>query len=402
MPPKRIAVATLVLAILGLAISVVLISVHRNLAATTGYTSFCNVSESVNCDVVLSSDYAYFAGLPIAWWTALTYAGWVVMAIVVLASARASRRRLIASVLFAVATWSFGFSLYLAVVSVAVVHAVCLLCSGLYLVNAGLFVTTWMLLGSTRTEGRSPARLREQWRRRTWLVATGAGLAVASFLIFALWEAFGRAPESLSPEEVARRYPEFHAWYTAQPIASVTTPSRHVKGGPGSVVIVEFSDFQCPHCGRAFDNLKRVLPRFGTDVQVVFHHFPLDSSCNPMVPASAHAYACLAAVASECAGAQGRFWQYHDLLFEHQSALDRDSLVRYADRLGLDHAQFLACLDSDPPREAVRRDIEAAKALGITSTPTFFLNGRTLRGALETDKFEYAIRLERAAHRAGG
>lgn len=402
MPLKRAAVATIVFAITGMLISGVIASVHRNLAKTTGYTSFCNVNESVNCDVVLSSDYAYFAGIPVAWWTLLTYAGWAAIAAVLLATRRASRRRQAATVLFAFATWSLGYSIYLAVVSVAILHAVCLLCSGLYLLNAALFVSAWFLLGATRTDGRATGRERDRWRRRTRLVATGAGLAVAAFAALALWEAFGRAPESLSAEEVARQYPEFHAWYTSQPIATVTTARRHVKGGPGSVVIVEFSDFQCPHCGRAFSNLKRVLPRFGTDVQVTFHHFPLDSSCNPYVPASGHAYACLAAVASECAAAQGHFWEYHDVLFEHQSALDRASLITYADRLQLDRAQFLTCLDSDAPREAVRRDIEAAKALGITSTPTFFLNGRTLRGALDLDKFEYAIRLERATHRAGG
>jgi protein-disulfide isomerase len=167
------------------------------------------------------------------------------------------------------------------------------------------------------------------------------------------------------------------------------------------VVIVEFSDFQCPHCARAYRDLKRVLPRFRSDVQVVFRHFPLDKSCNPAVTASAHPYACLAAAASECAAAQGRFWEYHDVLFEHQSALGRDHLVRYADDLGLDRARFLACLDSDAPRVAVRSDVAAAEKLGIKSTPTFFLNGRVLRGALESDKFEYAIRLERAANRAG-
>ena len=101
-------------------------------------------------------------------------------------------------------------------------------------------------------------------------------------------------------------------------------------------------------------------------------------------------------MASECAAAQGRFWEYHDLLFENQSALDRDSLINYAQRLGLDHTQFIACLESDEPRRAVARDVKEGDRLGVTSTPTLFFNGRTVAGALESDKVEHAIRLELA------
>jgi protein-disulfide isomerase len=102
-------------------------------------------------------------------------------------------------------------------------------------------------------------------------------------------------------------------------------------------------------------------------------------------------------MASECAAAQGRFWEYHDLLFENQSALDRESLLSYAQRLSLDREQFVACLESEMPRRRVANDVQLARRLGVQSTPTFFLNGRTVAGALAPDKLEHAIRLERAA-----
>jgi protein-disulfide isomerase len=232
------------------------------------------------------------------------------------------------------------------------------------------------------------------------LVAVGAGAAVAIFLALAAWESFARDQRSLSVEEIARQNPEFYAWYNALPVATLDDGGRHRTTSGASVAIVEFSDFECPYCARAHRDLKRVLPRFGSDVQVVFRHFPLDKSCNHLVAGSKHRYACLAATASECAAQQGRFWEYQDTLFANQSALDRDSLVKYAGRLGLDHARFRACLDSDAPRAAVRNDIAAAEKLGVSSTPTFYLNGRALPGALDADKLEYAIRLERAARRA--
>ena len=91
-------------------------------------------------------------------------------------------------------------------------------------------------------------------------------------------------------------------------------------------------------------------------------------------------------MAAECAGAQGSFWEYHDLLFENQSTLDRDSLLAYAQRVGLDRAAFLACLDSDAPREAIARDVAEGMRLGIESTPTLFLNGRTITGAPRAER----------------
>jgi protein-disulfide isomerase len=172
----------------------------------------------------------------------------------------------------------------------------------------------------------------------------------------------------------------------------------HSKGRTDApVTIVEFSDFECGHCKEAYRGLKAALPTYGDDVQVRFHHYPLDGACNPAIPAGGgHRYACLAAMAAECAGAQGKFWQYHDTLFENQPQFTRDDLLRYADDVGLDRAQFLACLDSDAPRAAIARDVAAGDRLGIESTPTLYLNGRTVRGALRGDVLGYAIVLERA------
>jgi protein-disulfide isomerase len=166
--------------------------------------------------------------------------------------------------------------------------------------------------------------------------------------------------------------------------------------------LTEFSDFECGHCANAYRSLKQVLPRYQKDVQVRFHHFPLDAACNPAVKHSVHQYACLAAMAAECAAAQGRFWEYHDMLFEHQANLDRDSLLDYAARVGLERSAFVACLDSDAPRQAIARDVAEAMRLGIESTPTFFLNGRTITGAPRATALGYAIQLERAKQRGEG
>lgn len=395
MSVKRSAAATIVLALIGLAVSIVILRIHSQIAASTGYASFCNVNETVNCDVVLSSEYAELAGMPVAWWAVLAYAGIIVAAGIAATAKRATQRRQLASVLFAVSLWSFGFSLYLAYIALGVLQAVCLMCGALYLVNAGLLVSTWMLFSSTRSEARRGRR--EGRPGRISLVAGGAAIAVLVFLGLAIWEGMSGDTRELSAKEVAERDPEFSRWYMDLPVTSVEVSGGHTKGGPASVVMVEFSDFECGHCARAYRALKQVLPRFGKDVEVVFHHYPLDAACNPAVKNTGHPYACLAAMASECAAAQGHFWEYHDLLFENQSALDRDSLLSYADRLSLDHEKFVACLESEMPRRRIAEDVALGTRLGVQSTPTFFFNGRTVAGALAPDKLEHAIRLERAA-----
>ncbi len=394
MSAKRAALAILALAVVGLGTSAVIGSVSAKLAAQSGYASFCNVNEVVSCDLVLTSEYAHVFGVPVAWWAGLTYALFAAGAVAALRVERASSRRRVATGLFGLAVFAFGYSMYLAVIAFGVLRAICLLCGTLYLVGAGLFVATWLLLSAVRGEGRVAAAEREALRARTRWIVVGAVAAVVVLIGFAGWEASG-GRGAFTAEEVAQQHPDFYRWFTALPVKAVEAGGQS-KGGPGSVVIVEFSDFECGHCAKAYHNMKRVLPRFGTDVQVVFRHFPLDATCNPAVQGNFHRYACLAATAAECAAAQGRFWEYHDLLFENQTSLDRDNLIAYAERLGLDRASFLSCLESDAPRARIAQDVKEGARLGIDSTPTLFFNGREVHGALDPDKLEHAIRIERS------
>ncbi len=393
MAGTRAAIATLVLALIGVAIGANLAYVHAQLAASASYTSWCSINAEVNCNVVLGSEYAYFLGVPIAYGALLTYLAIAAAAIGVLLGARAKLRRRLITALFAVSVWSVAFSAYLLGVSIFVLDAICLLCSGLYVVNLGLLVSTTWLYSAARTATRD----QETWQGRTRVIGGVAAVAVLLVVGMVSWKA-SRGDQMLSAEEIKQKDPEFYAWYGKLPTITTEVSGGHTKGQDDAPVsITEFSDFECGHCANAYRSLKQVLPRYHKDVQVRFHHFPLDSACNPAVKHTVHQYACLAAVAAECAAAQGRFWEYHDVLFENQSKLDRDSLLEYAQRLGLDRAAFLACLQSDAPRQAIARDVAEGMRLGIESTPTLFLNGRTITGAPRVEQLTYAIQIERAA-----
>ena len=154
--------------------------------------------------------------------------------------------------------------------------------------------------------------------------------------------------------------------------------------GPAAapVTIFEWSDYECPFCQRAQDVLQRLQGEFPDTVRFVFKDFPLRS----------HPNALPAALAARCAGAQGRYWEYHDLLFVGQPDLARDHLLGYARRLGLDASAFTDCLDSGRYRDAVLAEQREGREAGVRATPTFFINQRKIEGALPLEEFRDAIK----------
>lgn len=152
-------------------------------------------------------------------------------------------------------------------------------------------------------------------------------------------------------------------------VALGASPSRGDANAPVTVVV--FSDFQCPFCSRAESTVRELEAAYPGKVRFVFKNQPLPF----------HEHARLAAKAALAAGEQGKFWEYHDVLFTHQRELDRASLERYAEDLGLDLRRFRAALDDSRLDVAVEADVTEAHRLEVKGTPAFFINGRGLQGA---------------------
>ena len=148
----------------------------------------------------------------------------------------------------------------------------------------------------------------------------------------------------------------------------------HVKGNPDAgVVLVEYSDLQCPACAAFAPVVSDTLDQYGDSVRFEYKHFPL----------YIHPFALNAALAAEAAGQQGKFFEYHDILFERQSQWSNATVplgffVSYAEELGLDTDLFRRHMKSTLLRDKVEQDLEAAEGLGLTGTPTFFLNGERM------------------------
>jgi len=146
------------------------------------------------------------------------------------------------------------------------------------------------------------------------------------------------------------------------------------RSGPDDapVTLVEYGDFECPSCGAAYPIVEGVRKKMGARLRFVFRHFPLTQI---------HPHAMHAAEAAEAAGAQGKFWPMHDLLFEHQDALEDAHLIRYAKTLGLDEKRFTAELGGEAYAKRIREGIRAGIRSGVNGTPTFFINGARFDGS---------------------
>jgi formate-nitrite transporter family protein len=167
--------------------------------------------------------------------------------------------------------------------------------------------------------------------------------------------------------------------------------SDHVEGaGEAPVTLVEYGDFECPHCGQAYPIVKEIQKRLGGRLRFVFRNFPLTQS---------HPHAERAAEAAEAAAAQGKFWQMHDLLYQHQQALKDEDLGRYAEDLGLDAERVKTELRQGTYRERVRQNFMSGVRSGVNGTPTFFINGVRHDGSYDLSTLLGAI--ERAGQAAG-
>jgi len=145
--------------------------------------------------------------------------------------------------------------------------------------------------------------------------------------------------------------------------------------------LVEYGDYECPHCGRAYPIIKRIQENFESNLKFVFRNFPLSTI---------HTHAFSAALATEAAGMQDKFWEMHDIIFENQQTLDTESVFLFAKTIGINAEQFKNDIQKKELAEKVERDIESGFRSGVNRTPTFFINGEKYDGDWTGDQlFQY-------------
>ena len=175
------------------------------------------------------------------------------------------------------------------------------------------------------------------------------------------------------------------------PKIEVSYDSSRVRGDPKApITIVEFSDFQCPFCQRAHQVVKELLSKYPAQVKLAYRDFPLRQI---------HPQADAAAEAARCAGEQGKFWQFHDRLFESNRSLDLAAFADHAAAVGLDQPKFVDCLAADKFESQIEQDLQDGTRAGVNGTPGFFINGVMVTGAQPLAVFERVVQEELAAIR---
>jgi len=381
-----------VFAFVGLGAMLTAASVHYRLLFNPSYTSFCDINTTVSCSQVYLSRYSTAYGVPISVYGAIWFAGVLVLLAASVYGSQALRES-VPGYIFAMSTGALAAVLYLMYVSFAVLKVYCVLCLATDAAVVGLFVLSGSITSfpMTTLPRRALRDLRDAVASPLALVVAllflgGAVSAVAFFPR----EGSAQEPTAAAQAQEADRRSQFERWFAAQPRVPLIVPSEGAK-----VLIVDFSDFQCPYCSQAYITLKPIIDKFNKQqpntVRLVMKDFPLDSKCNPNVQnGGPHPSACEAAVAVRLA-APAKREALEDHFFHNQPAMTSETVRQWARDIGgvtnFD-AKYTATLES------VKSDIAFGHTLNVSGTPTMFLNGVRVSGVLAPQYLEQAIAIE--------
>lgn len=338
-------------------------------SGTLGFKSSCNFGSHLNCDVVAASPYAEFlSGLPLSSFVA----GWLLgLCGISLMGVMKEWKREALRIAFGMTLFSSALSVLYFLVMAFVLKTYCLFClfiDGINLISLGIVL-------SMKPEGFKIHKMNgAQWKSLLGIVAGCVFVAVVGLK--------GMDELNLNKE----RMQEMVDSALSSPVVAVESGEEFPSIGPKNarVTLVEFSDFQCPYCRLGAFALNTVYSRFPNDLRIVFRNFPLDPSCNKEMQTGGHPIACEAARTGLCAFKQGKFEEYYKEIFQRQLELAPGKPEEIAKELGLDGQRLAECTKTDEISSKVQRDLEEGTRLGISSTPTFFINGHKVVGLYPT------------------
>jgi uncharacterized membrane protein/protein-disulfide isomerase len=415
------------LAAIALAASVASLYVHYRLLTDPSYTSFCDVSETVSCEAVITSRFGYVFGIPVAAGGAIWSALVLILAAVGMRSStlgtpapvpagaarepgrkpsaaaaaaatkvdEADRAGRVAGYIFILSTVGLAAVLYLGYASFFVLRQMCPLCLTMYVAVIGLFIVSG---GAASDLSGLPGVLSEDIRAAVgspmaatlsvvWIIAAVGLVAIFPREEVAAASAPADAAPALTEELGAEEVAQFESWLAAQPRVELGVPANGAR-----VVVAKFNDYQCPACRQAYIAYKSIQQKYESQFpgQVAFVNvdYPLESECNS---GGIHSSACEAAVAVRLARARNRHREMEEWLFDNQATLTRDSvkeaLAEIAQVTDFD-ARYNSTL------QEVRADAQLGQKLQINGTPTFFINGIRIASTLRPSYFDAAIAYE--------
>lgn len=395
--PSRLSPAqiiSLLLILAGLYISGYLLNHYLQLNATLGESSdACSAVFGKSCDTALKSNYSNILGLPLAAWGILYYTAIILFWIVPVLFGD-DFKKLMGMMIYT--TTLIGVLAALVLLALMLIHpeVFCPLCSILHGINIALFffinhangisfkavfpaITDWVKIVFSKKITQPFMR----WR----LFGLSSILLLLVSMYFGLYTVTLKKNEDSGFIDAKKLFNEFYD----QPIRQISVDTDDPINGPQKSIIniVVFSDFFCPACKRFSQDLQRIIEEGKGNYSIVFKHFPLSTDCNHGIGENLHPLACEAAYAGVVAQMQGKFWAFHDSMFNAQNVKQHDLIRLISMRSGLNLKHFDSLRHASSIKEKVSRDIALAQSLKIDATPTVFLNGRLVtdmrRGIVE-------------------
>jgi protein-disulfide isomerase/uncharacterized membrane protein len=331
-----------------------------------GGKSVCNVSSVVNCEAASLSKYAELNGIAISLYGLGFYAAMGYLAF----RSKMGRSATAPTLLLLGALGAVGYDGFLAYKSATEIKALCIFCAGTWTINV-------LMLGAAAALVR---RLQTSFVDALGkAVAEDAGpglvLGLAVFILGVMVVRNQEGGGGLGGAATTTTPNAFSGLVERVRGRIVTDGTEPVHGDPAArFTLVEFADYQCPHCAAMAPVLKKFLEE-NKDVKLLFKNYPLDNGCNAHMGRAMHPWACGAAASAECARLQGKFWELSEAMFSNQEYLAPDDIKFMAERAGLDVPTFTDCVASTAAMDAVKADVEAGFAAEIDGTPSIFLLG---------------------------
>lgn len=373
----------MILAAVGALVSVKLLWIHiRFTSGLAGFTESCGIGGSTGCIDVALSKYSAILGIPLASIALGTYLALIVLGFL---AQRPQGGKEPAYVMFLLSTVSIVVTVTMFVISNYILGQFCAWCAMLWVVNLAIWPLLMLQLGLGwgnpfaglgELAGGGKENLQKN-RVSSALITAVACVAVATLgsVVVKAGSSTQSGPSTLVAD------------YEAAPIVMLPKeayggPTAKGFSGDGAPVmeIAELADFECPACKMAGMALRTFMLKNKDKVRLTFRNFPLDGSCNPGVQHGPHRNACAAAKGGICAANQGKFWAYHDQVFDRQSEISESVLKEIAGTSGLDVATWEACLKDSATEVTLQKDMQLGEMISLQSTPTLVINGHKMIG----------------------
>ena len=362
----------------GLVNSIYLAVSHYRVHADILYTSFCAISNSLNCDTVSQSPYSIFLGIPVPIWGIFGY-GFFLLLLMFAKSGAADHRRMW-PLLILIAAGFCIYSMILAYISKYHIHAYCIMCIVGYGINFLLLFLVWIVRRRFTEKGFIRSLKNDAlflWQQKKKCGYAFAPLLAAIVLVFIFL-----------PHYWIFDLPGLHSGI---PTGVTEEGSPWIGARDPDLVITEYTDYMCPYCKKAHAYMRQIVEENPDKIRLVHKHFPMSQDYNPLVDAPYHEGAGKLAIAAAYAMYEGKFWEMNDRLYDVPKGIKSLDVRTLAEETGVDFKRLAVAPKIKKLRYLVKRDVAEGIKLGITGTPAYVINGEVYQGRIPVKVIKKAL-----------